>query len=198
MFDSDLTGVPLGTHLTGKDWADDGYGTVFAPAYLAFQVDQSYSVSGILYAQRNDQSGQTIDKVTSISVWASQTTPFVASNPGTPPDAVVSIPDIDAGILHAYVLPATVTGQYFVIEVDQDPIVFGSNIGGNEFRLGTVVTTVPLTFSNSPAGLILSWPAAATLQQSGSISGPWVTATGVTSGVPIPNTAAQQFYRILY
>jgi Concanavalin A-like lectin/glucanases superfamily/Immunoglobulin I-set domain/Immunoglobulin domain len=198
MFDSDLTGVPLGTHLTGKDWADDGYGTVFAPAYLAFQVDQSYPVNGILYAQRNDQSGQTIDKVTSISVWASQTTPFTAADPGTPPDAVVSIPDIDAGILHAYILPATVTGQYFVIEVDQDPIVFGSNIGGNEFRLGTVVTTVPLTFSNTPAGLILSWPGAATLQQSGSISGPWVTATGVTSGVPVPKTAAQQFYRILY
>lgn len=198
MFDSDLTGVPLGTHLTGKDWADDGYGSSFAPAYLAFQVDQSYQVSGVLYAQRNDQSGQTIDKVTSISVWASQTTPFAAADPGTPPDAVVSIPDIDAGILHAYVLPATVTGQYFVIEVDQDPIVFGSNIGGNEFRLGTVVTTVPLTFSNSPAGLVLSWPAAATLQQAGSISGPWVTATGVTSGVPVPTTTAQQFYRILY
>ncbi len=198
MFDSDLTGVPLGTHLTGKDWADDGYGTGFAPAYLAFQVDQSYPVNGILYAQRNDQSGQTIDKVTSISVWASQTTPFTASDPGTTPDAVVSIPDIDAGILHAYVLPATVTGQYFVIKVDQNPVVYGSNIGGNEFRLGTVVTTVPLSYSNSPSGLILYWPTAAILQQAGNINGPWTTATGVTNGVPIPKTAAQQFYRIQY
>ncbi len=78
MFDSNLTGVPLGTHLTGKDWADDGYGTAFAPAYLAFQVDQTYPVTGILYAQRNSQSGQTIDKITTLSIWASQTTPFTA------------------------------------------------------------------------------------------------------------------------
>jgi hypothetical protein len=197
MFDSDLTGVPIGTHLTGNDWADDGYGTAFAPAYLAFQLDQSYPVSAILYAQRNDAGGETIDKATSISVWASQTTPFSAADPGTTPDSV-AIPEVDAGILHAYVLPTTVTGQYFVIEVDQDPIVYGSNIGGNEFRLASLVPTVPLAFSNSPAGLVLSWPAAAILQQASNVKGPWVTATGVTNGVPIPKIAAQQFYRILY
>jgi hypothetical protein len=198
MFDSDLTGVAIGSQLTGKDWADDGYGTAFAPAYLAFQVDQAYPVTAVLYAQRNDQSGQTIDKITALSIWGSQTTPFTASDPGTAPDALVSIPQIDAGILHAYVLPASVTGKYFVIKVEQNPIVYGSNFGGNEFRLGTTVTTVPLTFSNSPSGLILNWPTAAILQQADNVNGPWVTATGVTSGVPVPMTAAKRFYRILY
>jgi hypothetical protein len=198
MFDSDITGLPIGTQLTGGDWADDGYGTAFQPAFLAFQVDQSYAVSAIMYAQRNDQPGQSIDKVTSVSLWASQTTPFTAADPGTTPDAVVSTPVPDAGILDAYVLPAPVTGRYFLIEVAQNPIVSGSNIGGNEFRLAAIVTPVPLTFSNSSAGLTLNWPAPATLQQASSVTGPWVNATNVTSGVPIPTTAAQQFYRIVY
>lgn len=195
MFDSDLTGVALGTQLSGKDWADDGYGTAFAPAFLAFQVDQSYTVSAVLYAQRNDQAGQTIDKITSLNLWASQTTPFTAADPGTAPDATVSIPDVDAGILHAYALPATVTGQYFLLEVVQDPIVTGSNIGGNEFRLATFVTSTSLTFSNSPAGLILNW-SAGTLQQADDLTGPWITAVGVTSGVPFQTTAPRRFYRI--
>lgn len=198
LFDSDLTGVSIGTHLTGNDWADDGYGTAFAPAYLAFQMDRSYAVSAVLYAQRNDQSGQTIDKITSLSVWASATTRFAAADPGTTPDAVVSIPDVDAGILHAYVLPATVTGQYFVIEVAQNPIVYGSNIGGNEFRLATLVTPGLLTFTNSAAGLTLNWPAGTTLQQADNLRGPWVAATGVTSGIPIPATVPMRFYRIIY
>ncbi len=198
MFDSNLTGVPVGAHLNGKDWADDGYAIAFAPAYLAFQVDQSYPVTALMYAQRNSQSGQTIDKITTLSIWASQTTPFTAADPGTTPDAVVAIPQIDAAILHAYVLTNTITGKYFVIKVEQNPIVFGSNIGGNEFRLATLLTTVPLTYSSSAAGLTLNWPAGATLQQADDINGPWVTATGVTSGVPVPATAAKRFYRILY
>lgn len=195
MFDSDLTGVPLGTRLAGKDWADDGYGTAFAPAFLAFQVDQSYTVSAVLYAQRNDQPGQTIDKITWLNLWASETTPFTAADPGTTPDATVSIPDVDAGILHAYALPAAVAGRYFLIEVGQDPIVTGSNIGGNEFRLATFVTPVSLTFSNSPAGLILNWSAGSTLQQADSLTGPWTAAVGVTNGLPSPTTAPHRFYR---
>jgi hypothetical protein len=198
LFDSDLTGVSLGTQLTGKDWADDGYGTGFAPAYVAFQVDQSYSVGALLYAQRNSQPGQTIDKITSLSIWASQTTPFSAGDPGTAPDEVVAVPDVDAAILHAYILPAPVNGQYFLVEFAQSPIVNGSNIGGNEFRLGTLVTPAPLTYTSSPAGLTLNWPAGATLQQADDLSGPWVTATGVTSGVPVATTAAKRFYRVLY
>ena len=60
-----------------------------------------------MYAQRNSQSGQTIDKITTLSIWASETTPFTGV-PGDP-DSVVSIPQIDAAILHAYILTNTVT-----------------------------------------------------------------------------------------
>jgi len=44
----------------------------------------------------------------------------------------------------------------------------------------------------------LSWPAQATLQQADDIKGPWVTATGVTSGVPVSATVPKRFYRIEY
>ena len=124
------------------------------------------------------------------------TTPFAAADPGTVPDATVAIPEVDAGILHAYPLPGTVTGQYFLIEVDQDPIVTGSNIGGNEFRLATFVTPASLTFSNSPAGLILNWSAGSTLQQADILTGPWTAAVEVTNGLPFPKTAPHRFYRI--
>jgi hypothetical protein len=192
MFDTDVTGVSLGTHLTGNDWAVVGTD----PQYLAFQVDQSYPVDAIFYAQRNGFFAD-FDKITQISIWASQTTPFAAADPGTTPDAVISISDANSAIWDRYLLPATVNGRYFVIRIEQNPVA-GGNIGGNEFRLGAPVTPVPLTFSSSPAGLTLNWPSLATLQQADDIAGPWVTATGVTSGVPVPTTAAKRFYRILY
>jgi hypothetical protein len=198
MFDSDLTGISLGTKLTGKDWADDGPGTAYAPAFLAFQVDQVYSVPAILYAQRNSQPGEAIDKITALSLWASATTAFAAADPGTPPDSTVIVPDVDAAVLHAYSLTNAVSGEYFLIEVMQNPTVQYSNIGGNEFRLATFVTPVPLAYSNSPAGLSLTWPAAATLQQAADLQGPWTTAVGVTNGVPLATTAPKLFYRVLY
>lgn len=196
MFDSDLTGVLVGTQLTNNDWADDGVSTALAPAFLAFQVDKSYSVNAVFYAQRKNNSGNPIDKITALSVWASQTTPFTAADPGTTPDAVVGIPDTDAGVLHRYILPATVTGRYFLIKVEQNPTVAGSNIGGNEFRLGVFTApTSSLSFSGSSSGLTLYWTFG-TLQQADSLTGPWVTATGVTSGVPVATTAAHRFYRL--
>ena len=85
-----------------------------------------------------------------------------------------------------------------MIKVEQNPTVSNSNIGGNEFRLAALVTPGPLTFANSPGGLTLTWPALGTLQQASSLAGPWVTATGVTNGVPVSTTVPQQFYRVIY
>jgi hypothetical protein len=78
----------------------------------------------------------------------------------------------------------------------------GLNVGLSEFKVfGSLAVTniaFPLAFSYSPAGLTLTWPTTGTLQQASNIHGPWVTATEVTNGLPVPMTAAQQFYRILY
>jgi Concanavalin A-like lectin/glucanases superfamily/Immunoglobulin I-set domain/Immunoglobulin domain len=196
LFDSDLIGIALGTHLSGKDWADDGVTFALAPAYLAFQVDQVYQVNAIFYAQRNVNSGNPTDKITALSLWASETTPFTAADPGVAPGALISIPEIDAANLHRYILPTTMTGRYFLLKVEQNPTVVNSNIGGNEFRLG-VFATPTLAFSASPIGLTLQWDYG-TLQEADNVSGPWTTAVGIISGVPFPTTKTRSFYRILY
>jgi hypothetical protein len=78
----------------------------------------------------------------------------------------------------------------------------GLNVGLSEFKVfGSLAATnvaFPLAFSYSSAGLTLTWPVTGTLQQASNINGPWVTATGVTNGLPVPMTATQQFYRVLY
>jgi Concanavalin A-like lectin/glucanases superfamily/Immunoglobulin I-set domain len=192
MFDDDMTGIPLLTHLTGPDWAAVGT----APEFMAFQVDQIYSVVAIFYAQRSG-ANLALDKITQMSIWGSTNAPFTASDPGTPPDAVIPITNPGGAIWDSYPLPTTIIGQYFLIEIEQNPNA-GGNIGGNQFRLGEAVVPVPLTYSVSPSGLTLNWPNGAVLQQAANLNGPWTTATGVISGQPIPMTATQQFYRILY
>ena len=78
----------------------------------------------------------------------------------------------------------------------------GLNVGLSEFKVfGSLAATnvaLPLTFWYSPAGLTLVWPTTGTLQQADNVNGPWVSASGVTNGVPAFMTAAQRFYRLLY
>jgi hypothetical protein len=195
LFDTDLTGVPLGTVLGGGDWAISGPG----PAYLAFQVDKSYVVNAVYYAQRSG-SDPNADKIDFISLWTSTNTPFDPLNPpGTPPDAEVAITDPSGATLDRYVLPATITGQYFLLELEQNPVdtaAVNNNIGGKEFRLGVPATVpVPLVISQSGGKLTLTWPSG-TLQQSANASGPYTPSSGITSGVPFTPTSSQMFYRI--
>ncbi len=64
--------------------------------------------------------------------------------------------------------------------------------------LGQLPAPTSLTWSNSPSGLVLTWPAPWTLQQADSVAGPWSAAGGVTSGVPIPMNQPKRFYRLAY
>jgi len=133
--------------------------------------------------------------------WTSTTTPFSAIDPGTPPDATTSVTDSAGAILNRYLLSATLSGQYFLIKFEQNPIADApnNNIGGNEFRLGSPVTVqAPLTFTAGPGTLTLHWTAG-TLQTATNLLGPWTTATGITSDVAFPTTGGSQaFYRLKY
>ncbi|HEV7927791.1 MAG TPA: immunoglobulin domain-containing protein [Verrucomicrobiae bacterium] len=198
LFNEDVTGVPVGSILTGGEWATASQAT----AYLAFQVDQSYSVNAIFYAQRAG-SNPLLDKISEIDIWATNSGPFTAGDPGTPPDAVVPITDVNGAQWEYYLLTNEISGQYFLIEITQSsaPTVEG-NPGGTQFRLGGTFTPV-LNYSNSAAGLTLNWPigVVVTLQQAPTLSGPWTSATGITNGVPIPFPALgnqQMFYRLQY
>lgn len=198
LFTTDVTGVPLGSQLSGGDWADDGASVALGPAYVAFQVDQVFTVRAMYYAQRAGAFGGATDKITQMSVWASETSAFDPLNPpADPAGAVVLVPDLDAATWHRYILPTTVTGKFFLVKVEQDPVAQYSNIGGNELRLGVLVTPQPLQWSWSSSGLTLRW-SLGTLLQADQVNGPWVPADGVSSGVPIPATATKRFYRVQY
>jgi hypothetical protein len=134
LFNFDLTGVALGTTLSdGNEFAKSGVGTSF----VAFQVDQVYTnVGSIFYAQRSG-SNPNVDKISKMSVWASQTNAFTAADPGTPPDSVVSITNTAGGVLTEYLLTNTIAGRYFVLKLEQ--AANGGNPGGKELRLGATL-----------------------------------------------------------
>jgi hypothetical protein len=197
LFDTDVSSVTLGMKLTGGDWAVNGGAIAMGPAYVAFQVDQAYGVGALYYAQRNGQSGGGVDKITRISVWVSETEAFDPFNPPTDPAAaIVPVSSQNAAEWNRYLLPSTLNGKYFLIEAEQDPTVAGSNIGGNELRLGVVVTAPPtLQWTRSGSNVTLQW-SSGILMQAEEVTGPWVSATGVNSGMPIPATAARRYYRL--
>ncbi len=64
--------------------------------------------------------------------------------------------------------------------------------------LGAPPLPTTLGWSVSPSGLVLTWYGPWTLIQADSVTGPCSAATGVTSGVPIPMSAAQRFYRLQF
>lgn len=78
--------------------------------------------------------------------------------------------------------------------------IFNSALTGSQIQsayyAGAALAPVALSWSVSPSGLTLTWSAPWTLMQADNVTGPWTTATGITSGVPIPMTSAKQFYRL--
>src|ERR1700742_3940112 len=85
LFSQNLTGVTVGQTIAGAEWAKSGSGS----AYVAFQVDQSYTVGSVFWAQRNGSS--TGDNMQVLSIWSSDTTPFTAADPGVPPSNVIAL-----------------------------------------------------------------------------------------------------------
>lgn len=142
LFNHDVTDLALGVPLEaspGKDWAILGVG----PGYVRFELDQVFQVGSVFYAQRIG-GDPGADKIDQMSVWASTSSPFNATDPGTLPLAVLAITNQQSGIWCEYPLASTVTGRYFLIKVEQHSSS-GGNIGGNELRLGmaTPDTTPP-------------------------------------------------------
>jgi hypothetical protein len=189
LFNYDMTGIPVGTVLPAAagEWATAGQAT----AFLAFQVEQVYTnVGSIFYAQRAG-GNPVLDKINTISIWASTTTAFSTNDPGTPPNSVVQITDQNGAQWEEYLLTNQIAGQYFLIEIAQSsaPVVQG-NPGGTQFRLGAALGLPPsiLTppanvslYSNgtcrffvdaSGAGLTYTWSfGASTLTNGGRFSG---------------------------
>ena len=197
LFNQDVTGLPLGVQLNnggpGTDWA--ALGT--SPAYVAFQLDQVYTLQALFYAQRVGGSA-SLDKISQMNIWASQTGPFNPLAPPTnAPAASVPITVSSSGIWSSYLLNAPIIGRYFLAEVQQNPTT-GGNIGGSELRLGMVVPSVSLQANVISNKLVLNWPSPGVLLQADQITGPWTNATGIRPGTPIPFGVPMRFYRVRY
>src|SRR6267142_1416002 len=118
------------------DWSSDVCSSDL-PAYVAFQLDQVYTLQALFYAQRVGGSA-SLDKISQMNIWASQTSPFNPLAPPTnAPAASVPITVSSSGIWSRYLLNAPLIGRYFLAQMQQNPTT-GRNIGGSELRLGMV------------------------------------------------------------
>jgi hypothetical protein len=195
LFKTDVTSLALGAVMTteggGREWAKAGSGA----AYVSFEVDQIYDIASVYWSQRVGSG--TGDNMQVMSVWASETTPFAAADPGTSPNEVIALnPNSGNPVWTRYLLSNQLRGRYFLLYLEQTTLT--GNPGGSEMRLGAIGFPEPLSLQMSGANPVLSWPTFGTLEQADQVTGPWITASGITNGGPLAPTAPQKFFRVKY
>jgi len=130
LFKQDVTQIPPGATISGgTEYAKSGPGS----SYVAFRVDNIYTIGSVFYAQRNGSG--TGDNMQKMSIWTRTNAAFATSDPGTPPDAFVNLlPNSGTPVWREYFLTNNLVGQYFLLKLEQTTVT--GNPGGNEFRLG--------------------------------------------------------------
>ncbi|MBK1833544.1 hypothetical protein [Roseibacillus ishigakijimensis] len=99
---------------------------------LSFQLDQPYLVSSLVYSQRQFQVYNFNDKVRTLEIWASGSSPLT-SEPDRAPDATLTLNEELTDRFIDYPLPNTLRGRYFFLKFHAAP---GDGIiGGTELRL---------------------------------------------------------------
>jgi hypothetical protein len=135
----------VGQTVAGAEWAKSGSGS----AYVAFQVDQSYTVGSVFWAQRNGSG--TGDNMQVMNIWSSDTTPFTAADPGVPPSNVIALQaNVGAPVWREYFLTNLIAGKYFLMYLQQTPGNITGNPGGSEMRLGLNPVATPPTVTQDP------------------------------------------------
>lgn len=194
LFTTDVSNVPIGGTLGGAEYAKSGAGD----AYVAFQVDQSYEIGGVYWAQRNGSN--TGDNMQIMNIWTRDDAPFDTADPGTDPNAVIELlPNTGTPVWQRYVLDSSITGRYFLLFLQQTDR--RGNPGGAEMRLALKQTHSPagnVTVALQADGkIVLSWPGTGTVEQSSSITGGWVTAAGIVKDQPFAPQGTT-FYRVRF
>jgi hypothetical protein len=161
LFSQNMTAVAIGQSFGGTEWARAGAGS----AYVAFQVDQSYNVGSVYWAQRNGST--TGDNMQLMSIWTSDTTPFTAADPGVPPADVIPLQaNIGASVWREYSLTNLISGKYYLLYLQQTPGNITGNPGGNEMRLGLNPTATSPSITLSPDSKTIYAGGAVTFQSS--------------------------------
>jgi len=139
------------------------------PAYVAFQLDQVYTLQALFYAQRVGGS-PSLDKISQRISGPARRVHSPLAPPTNAPAASVPITVSSSGIWSRYLLNAPLIGRYFLAEVQQNPTT-GGNIGGSELRLGMVVPSVSLQANVISNKLVLNWPSPGVLLRADQITG---------------------------
>ncbi|HYG24224.1 MAG TPA: LamG-like jellyroll fold domain-containing protein [Verrucomicrobiae bacterium] len=190
LFKTDVSNIPLGASIGSQaEYARSGGGD----AWVRFEVDQVYTIGALYWAHRAGSG--TGDNMQQVSLWASETTAFSTNDPGTPPAVTIPL-ELGNLIWNRHLLPEPITGRYFLMHMEQTTIT--GNPGAAEVRLGVIGLPAPLEISVVNGSPVLEWPSHGVLQHADALTGPWVNATGITSGSPVPATAEQKFFRVLY
>jgi hypothetical protein len=136
---------------SGAD-SDAGFsyaGDVFSEGYVhyvEFELDQSYLVGSLFYANRDFENHHDFskDKTGMIDIWTGASA-FAPADPGTSPDATVVITNGTNDAFEEYLLGTTISGRYFLVRFSNPsytPILNGV-IGGAELRLGQAAVPEP-------------------------------------------------------
>lgn len=114
--------------------------------YVEFQLDQSYQIDSLMYAQREYNNLSSVDKVSIIKIWAGSS-PFTPANPGGSPDVTVSITNQTNDTFVEYALSNAIYGQYFLLHVSNPSYSNSPSkgvIGGAELRFGGAAAPAPV------------------------------------------------------
>ena len=175
----DLYGLPVGV----------GTNATTAMYYASAAMDTTAGVSLIQTSLLNDT---TVPPGTSV--------PLTVTNSSASAAALLSY-------LNAQYAGGAGAGQYVYLRFSPegssgtDGTGYDLYDGTGNGRTGSVLpslnyTLAPqLTWSHSLSGLVLNWTSG-TLLEATNLTGPWLPASGVTSGTPIPTTAPKMFYRV--
>lgn len=129
LFKQNVTGLKPGSTLTGSEYAKSGPGT----AYVAFKVDNAYTIGSVFFAQRNGSG--TGDNMQKMTIWARTNAHYTAADPGVSALATINLlPNSGTPVWREYFLSSNIIGQYFLLKLEQTTVT--GNPGGNEFRLG--------------------------------------------------------------
>ncbi|MFI4861427.1 MAG: PEP-CTERM sorting domain-containing protein [Phycisphaerales bacterium JB063] len=117
---------------------------------VVFELDQVYTIDALIYAQRQFNDDPDRDKNISVSIWASETTPFTIADPGTAADIVDLLLDVTDDTFLFYALPTEITGRYFRLQFEDSPTNMRFDEFGNPIPSADSTGGSELRFNNAP------------------------------------------------
>ncbi|MDP0491729.1 MAG: hypothetical protein Q7Q71_11830 [Verrucomicrobiota bacterium JB023] len=133
LFDQELTvgdDATSGTSDSGSAWAiaeSDG-----EEGWVSFELDRSYQITALHYAQRQFSFYNFDDKARTLEIWSSSNVP-ITEQPSRAADRTLTLNENSTDLYLEYTLDSPITGRYFFLRFST-PNPDG-HLGGAELRL---------------------------------------------------------------